>query len=133
MHQASQLEIAGVGEYDLESLSLREGRSGHARRTSEGNAAGCEHRRDSRRECRAAGCKRSAILPGYEKRYSVDFVRVDGPGDVVARVNPDFIGKEGERLASLIVTLCADGGVPLGLRYGRVDQDRKGQSPAQNC
>lgn len=48
----------------------------------------------------------------------MNLIRVESPCNAVARVNPNFIGKEGQRLVSFLVTLGSHGRVPLLLRVG---------------
>ena len=64
----------------------------------------------------------------------MDIVRVELPGDAVAGVNPDFVGKKRQSLVSFIVSLASDGGVPLGgLHHLRDEQSSKQEDPAANC
>src|SRR6266849_1736452 len=62
----------------------------------------------------------------------MDFVHAEVPGDVVASMNPDFIWKKGQSLASLVFTFGSHGGSPLGLDHLRKDQNCQDEHPPEN-
>lgn len=104
MHQTCQFEIAGIGECDGVCVGTGEWSGGYARRVIETGTA-WRNSRTSYREW-------WAYLRRSEKSYSMDFVSSKTPGDAVTGVDPDFIGKKGQRLSSLIVALCSYSGLP---------------------
>src|ERR1044071_6810272 len=126
MNQTDQLEISGIGENDSEGLSSYHRGSSNAGRT-------VERRRVARKPGTSISTK-WAWLAGCQKGHGMDIVRVELPGDAVAGVNPDFIGKKRQSLMSFVVSLAPDGGVPLGgLHHLRNEKGSKQEYPAVNC
>src|SRR5579863_6165928 len=62
----------------------------------------------------------------------MDVSTVERPGDAVASVNPDFVGKKRDCLPGHILTLTADGGVPVLLRLQSTTSGQKSQQRCQN-
>ena len=55
----------------------------------------------------------------------MDLARIERPGDVVTRVNPDFIWKKRQSLTSFVASLSPHSYVPLRPQHLRSYQDNK--------
>ena len=96
VNQAHKLEVAGSREsYRKGGLSFHQRTSAHARGAIE---AGSGRRTTDLERRTYLNC-----WARFEKGHRMDLVGVKLPGDAVARVNPDFIGKKGQRLVSQVL------------------------------
>ena len=111
MHQAYQLEISSAWERDRVCVGAGEWRGGYAHRVIKAGTAG-RNSRTSHLEGRAWLCR-------SEESHSMDFISVKGPCDAVTSVDPNFIGKKGQRLPSFVMALCSYRGLPcFGMALG---------------
>src|ERR1700719_3879341 len=62
----------------------------------------------------------------------MNFIRIEGPGDAVTRVNPDFAGKKSKRLMTHGRILGSDARLPLSTSYLRYNQKTHHQQPSRS-
>src|SRR5579864_6167874 len=99
VHKALHLEIACTRESYCESCALDRWWRGHTGRAIE--ACGAIEKWRPRRDG-ATHSERWKGLSNHQKRYGVNFVRVEGPGNAVAGMNPNFVRKKSQRLPAHI-------------------------------
>src|SRR5581483_11077516 len=104
--QALDFVIARQGELHGEVwIALHHWRRRHTSRSIEC----CRPKRESR----AADWEWWKDLADHQQRQSMDLIRVERPGDAVARMDPHFIGKKGQRLPTHVGGLGAHLGMPI--------------------
>ena len=110
MNQTDKLEVAGAGKSDGEALPFCKGRSADAGGAIEAaGSVSCK--------ARTPHLKSQPCLARLLKRHGMDLVGIGGPGDAIARVNPEFVGKKSLGLMSQRFTLGSHRSLPLGLCY----------------
>jgi hypothetical protein len=114
--QTDKFEVTGTGKSDSKALSLYNRRSADAGGAIE--AAG-----SASRKAWATRLKSQPYLARPLKGHGMDLVGIECPGDVIARVNPELVGKKSQGLTPQRFTLASNSGAPLGLCYLWKDQD----------
>src|SRR6185369_11237126 len=101
-------------------IALYRWRRGHAGRAIEAGGA--------KRKSWAPNWEWRKNLSDYQKRDRMNFIRVESPGNAVARMNPNFVRQESQGLPAHVGSFCANFGVPVLLGSNGQRERQNGQS-----